>query len=352
MKKLFLFAVLISLVFCGLLRKETAQTAEKSQVHYVKADIAEPIKYENQYHSGEDIAPEIVYGPVEFRFKETESVSSSSQLQKNQKALGKMAPGVTYSTVETIHAEPESEGGYFSPEIVGARFKEIESRKKKDTRKAMIEAKEEPEEEHAGHHDDHHEEEAASAKKVEVKQVAKQQAKSTAAFSNSEREYESVQNVAQLSQYSQEDLKRLAKGEVRIYPLIKSPDSYAQAPLIYHHVVDSSQTPIVTAISPLTEDKKNLWHDFIPQGGVNFGDVRYQNEARQQPVTLLDETGQPREFYNNIKNYGTSIQVGPVLNTPSLDVDSLTNVANTIKDRQFDSTYDHSVTLNNADSSE
>jgi len=59
----------------------------------------------------------------------------SESAKKAEIMLGKMAPGVTYSTVETIQVEPESENGYFSPDIVGARFKELNSasslRKKK-----------------------------------------------------------------------------------------------------------------------------------------------------------------------------------------------------------------------------
>jgi len=64
----------------------------------VKAEIAEPIHYENQYHTGENISPEIVYGPVAFRFKETEKTG--------EKVIGKMEENVHYSTVETIQGEP------------------------------------------------------------------------------------------------------------------------------------------------------------------------------------------------------------------------------------------------------
>lgn len=55
-----------------------------------------------------------MYGPVSYRFKETE------------KSASKIIPKVNYVTVETVHVEPTSEGGFFSPEIVGSRFKQVD----------------------------------------------------------------------------------------------------------------------------------------------------------------------------------------------------------------------------------
>jgi len=66
--------------------------------------------------------------------------------------------------------------------------------------------------------------------------------------------FESVLKVAHISDYSQEDLARIAAGGVRVFPITRAvEDTYNTSPLIYHHVIESATTDISTARSPLTE---------------------------------------------------------------------------------------------------
>jgi len=61
---------------------------------------------------------------------------------------------------------------------------------------------------------------------------------------------------------------------------------------------------------------------------------------------MRDELGHDRDYFANVLNYPTPVNVGDVLERPSSGLEDLTNVANPINSRSFSNSYDHEVVPN------